>query len=69
LLVHLPLTVVLVNAAHPLDPAPSATDLDVLAWRAGEELTAPVNGDPEYLRALLNTESAWAAARDFQEAK
>jgi uncharacterized protein len=63
LLIHLPVVVALVNTAHPLDPNPALTDLDVLAWRAGEELTTPVNDDPEYLRALFNTESTWAAAQ------
>lgn len=63
LLIHLPLVVALVNAAHPLDPHPAVTDLDVLAWRAGEQLAIPVNDDPEYLRALFNTESTWAAAQ------
>ncbi|OBI84233.1 DUF1989 domain-containing protein [Mycobacterium asiaticum] len=62
LLVHLPVALVLVNAAHPLDPDPVTAELDVVAWRAGDELTAPVNQDPEYLRALFNTEAAWIAA-------
>ena len=39
-------------------------DLDVLAWRADDELSTPANDDPEYLRALFNTESTWAAARN-----
>jgi hypothetical protein len=55
--------VALVNTAHPLDPDPALTGLDVLAWRAGEQLTTPVKDDPEYLRALFNTESTWAAAQ------
>jgi uncharacterized protein YcgI (DUF1989 family) len=62
LLVHLPVVVVLVNAPHPLDPSPAVTDLDVVAWRADDELTIPATDEPEYLRALFNTESAWAAA-------
>ena len=33
------------------------------AWRAGNQLAAPVNDDPGYLRALFNTESTWAAAQ------
>jgi uncharacterized protein len=41
----------------------------VLAWRAGEQLTAPVNDDPEYLRALFNTESTWAAAQTSEAIK
>ena len=63
LLIHLPVVVVLVNAPHPLDPSPAVTDLDVVAWRADDELTVPVTDEPEYLRALFNTESTWAAAR------
>lgn len=64
LLIHLPVVVALVNTAHPLDPAPTVTDLDVLAWRADAELSTPVSSDPEYLRALLNTEGTWACARN-----
>jgi len=64
LLIHLPVVVLVVNAAHPLDPVARLTDLDVLAWRAGEELATPLNDDPEYLRALLHTEAAWRAASD-----
>ncbi|AKK28421.1 DUF1989 domain-containing protein [Mycobacterium sp. EPa45] len=63
LLIHLPVVVAVVNTAHPLDPQPEVTDLDIVAWRAEEELTTPVNDDPEYLRALFNTESTWAAAQ------
>jgi uncharacterized protein YcgI (DUF1989 family) len=62
LLIHLPVVVALVNAAHPLDPDPRTTAVDVLAWRADEELHTPVNTDPEYLRALFNTESTWELA-------
>jgi uncharacterized protein len=69
LLIHLPVVVALVNAAHPLDPDPSVTGLDVLAWRAGDELSTPVNDEPEYLRALFNTESTWAAAQDSEAAR
>jgi uncharacterized protein YcgI (DUF1989 family) len=69
LLIHLPVVAVVVNAAHPLDPAPTVTPLDVLAWRAGEELRTPVNSDPEYLRALFNTESGWAAAQNWEDVK
>ncbi|MCV7214335.1 DUF1989 domain-containing protein [Mycobacterium crocinum] len=63
LLIHLPVVVAVVNTAHPLDPQPAVTGLDIVAWRADEELTTPVNTDPEYLRALFNTESTWAAAQ------
>lgn len=64
LLIHLPVVVALVNAAHPLDPRGETTGLDVLAWRADEELRTPVSTDPEYLRALFNTESTWACAQN-----
>jgi uncharacterized protein YcgI (DUF1989 family) len=64
LLIHLPVVVALVNSPHPLDPAPAGTGLDVLAWRADAELTAPISSEPEYLRALFNTESTWAASRN-----
>jgi uncharacterized protein len=69
LLLHLPLVVVVVNAPHPLDPNPAVTDLDLVAWQAPAELTTPVSTDPEYLRALFNTESTWAAARDSEVVK
>lgn len=69
LLVHLPVVVVLVNAAHPLDPSPTVTDLDVVAWRADDQLPIPVTDEPEYLRALFNTETAWAAARNTEAIK
>ncbi|GBG39474.1 DUF1989 domain-containing protein [Mycobacterium montefiorense] len=69
LLIHLPVVLILVNAAHPLDPDPSVTALDVLGWKAGEELTAPVNDDPEYLRALFNSEAAWLAATGSEVAR
>lgn len=58
LLIHLPVTLVLANAAHPLDPDPPATALDVLGWQAGEQLATLSNRDPEYLRAVDNTEAA-----------
>ncbi|WP_197379823.1 DUF1989 domain-containing protein [Mycolicibacterium mengxianglii] len=63
LLIHLPVVVALVNAAHPLDPAAETTALDVVAWHADDDLSVPVNTDPEYLRALFNTESTWACAQ------
>lgn len=62
LLIHLPVLLVLANTAHPLDPEPPATALDVLAWKADAQLAAPLNQDPEYLRAWENTEAvvrAW----------
>jgi urea carboxylase-associated protein 2 len=69
LLLHLPLAVVVVNAPHPLDTDPAVTDLDVVGWPAADELTHPVVGEPEYLRALFNTESTWAAALNSEEVK
>ena len=66
LLIHLPVVVAVVNTAHPLDPQPAVTGLDIVAWRAPEELTTPVNGEPEYLRALFNTESTWAAEQSSE---
>lgn len=63
LLIHLPVIVLLANTAHPLDPAPSfaTTPLDVLAWEATHELDDLPNSEPEYRRAVRNTESAWTA--------
>ncbi|QZA06376.1 DUF1989 domain-containing protein [Mycolicibacter heraklionensis] len=61
LLVHLPVVLVLANAAHPLDPDPPEGALDVLGWQAGEQLADLANQDPEYQRAVQNTEAAWAA--------
>ena len=66
LLIHLPVVVAVVNTAHPLDPQPAVTGLDILAWRAPDELTTPVNDEPEYLRALFNTEATWAAAQSSE---
>ncbi|MGY1899115.1 DUF1989 domain-containing protein [Nocardia gipuzkoensis] len=61
LLVHLPVTVLIANASHPLDDRP-ATDLDFVAWTAPEDLAVPAGQDPEYQRAVQNTEQAWTAA-------
>ena len=63
LLIHLPVVVALVNAPHPLDADAIVTGLDVVAWRADQELSAPVSTEPEYLRAVFNTESTWAASQ------
>lgn len=64
LLIHLPVVVLIANTAHPLDPSETfaTTALDVLAWDASDELKALANTDPEYQRAVQNTETAWAAA-------
>ncbi|MCX2932676.1 DUF1989 domain-containing protein [Mycobacterium sp. CVI_P3] len=67
LLIHLPVVVAVVNTAHPLDPRPATTALDIVAWRADEELGLPINTDPEYYRALFNTEATWAAAQSSEE--
>lgn len=70
LLLHLPVIALLVNTAHSLDPNPTyaTTALDVLAWPARAELDHLTNDDPEYRRAVLNTEDAWAAARSQEDA-
>ncbi len=51
------------DTAHPLDPAPEfrTTSLELLAWTAAEELDVLRNDDPEYRRAVANTEDAWTA--------
>ncbi|CAN5752857.1 DUF1989 domain-containing protein [soil metagenome] len=67
LLIHLPVVVALVNTAHPLAADAIVTGLDVVAWRADDELSTPVSTDPEYLRALFNTESTWAASQNRGE--
>lgn len=67
LLTHLPVTLLIANAPHPLDDTP-VTDLEVVAWRAPGDLAVTYNDDPEYQRAVANTESAWNAARGGQEA-
>lgn len=65
LLVQLPVTLLIANAAHPLDDTP-VTDLDVVAWSAPSDLNLTVNSDPEYQRAVENTESAWRAAGNLE---
>lgn len=63
LLLHLPVIVLVANTAHPLDPAPEfrTASLELLAWTAAEELDVLRNDDPEYRRAVANTEDAWTA--------
>ncbi|MCR5979764.1 DUF1989 domain-containing protein [Gordonia jinghuaiqii] len=74
LILHLPCVIAIVNTAHPLDPSPTfdTTSLEVLAWKARADLDALLAdadaADPEYRRAVANSEDAWAAAR-FQEAR
>ncbi|WP_067710299.1 DUF1989 domain-containing protein [Nocardia yamanashiensis] len=60
LIVHLPVTLLVANAPHPLDPSP-VTELDVVAWADPEALARQHNSDPEYLRAVENTEQDWTA--------
>ncbi|WP_234552100.1 urea amidolyase associated protein UAAP1 [Rhodococcus qingshengii] len=64
LLIHLPVIVMIANTAHPLDPAPqfATTSLEVLAWKAADELGSLDDLGPEYQRAVLNTEDAWMAS-------
>ena len=71
LLIHLPVIVLIANTAHPLDPATTfgTTSLEVVAWTAPEDLEALPNNDPEYRRAVLNTEDAWNAAKPVNEAQ
>ncbi len=64
LLIHLPLTVLIANGAHPLDDRPT-TALDVVARRTTEPYHTG-NDDPEYRRAVENTERAWLAAHDLE---
>src|SRR5690606_18627268 len=66
LLIHLPVTVLVVDSPHPLDDTP-VTELDVVAWPGAPLDSTTVNTDPEYLRAVQNTEQAWSAARTRQE--
>jgi len=71
LLLHLPVIVQIVNTAHPLDPSPefATTPLEVLAWRAPDELDSLPNHDSEYRRAVLNTEDVWAATHEGDDAR
>ncbi|MFT3899212.1 MAG: DUF1989 domain-containing protein [Gordonia sp. (in: high G+C Gram-positive bacteria)] len=66
LVLHLPCIVAIANTAHPLDAAPAfrTGPLEVLAWQAPDDLDALVAGDgePEYRRAVANSEDVWAAA-------
>ncbi|MDH3061651.1 DUF1989 domain-containing protein, partial [Gordonia alkanivorans] len=68
LILHLPCVVAIANTAHPVDPSPTfdTTSLEVLAWKAQPDLDALLAGvadtDPEYQRAVANSEDVWAAA-------
>lgn len=61
LIVQLPVTLLVGNAEHALDDTP-VTELDLVAWRAPGDLATEHNTDPEYRRAVHNTEEAWHAA-------
>ncbi|WP_067667253.1 DUF1989 domain-containing protein [Nocardia miyunensis] len=61
LITHLPVTLLIADAEHPLDPTP-VTELDVVAWHAPGDLARIPGGEPEYQRAVENTEQAWHAA-------
>ncbi|GAA4758823.1 urea amidolyase associated protein UAAP1 [Citricoccus nitrophenolicus] len=56
---EMPCTVLIANAAHPLDPREdyTCTELDVVAWRSGDAVQDPsaMAVDPERRRAYLNT--------------
>ncbi len=71
LLLHLPVIVLLANTAHPLDASPTfeTTAVEVLAWQAPEDLDALPNEDPEYLRAVLNTDDIWTATQFGKDAR
>ncbi|WP_336084347.1 DUF1989 domain-containing protein [Nocardia sp. SSK8] len=61
LLIHLPVTLLVATATHPLDDRPVG-ELDLVAWPSPADLATLPNDDPEYRRAVDNTEAAWAAA-------
>lgn len=67
LILHLPCVVAIANTAHPVDPSPTfdTTSVEVLAWRATADLDALPAGvadtEPEYQRAVANSEDVWAA--------
>ena len=66
LIVHLPVILIAVNSPHPLAAA-ATTPADVVAWQAPERLRSLPNDDPEYQRAVQNTESAWLAEQNWSE--
>lgn len=66
LVFQLPVTVLVAATAHPLDDAP-VTELDLVAWPGDRAAATAANDDPEYRRAVENTEQAWSAARTRQE--
>jgi uncharacterized protein len=66
LVIHLPVIVLAVNCPHPLAGS-ATTAADVVAWAAPDRLHSLRNTDPEYHRAVQNTESAWAAEQNWSE--
>ncbi|MBT0566124.1 urea amidolyase associated protein UAAP1 [Williamsia sp. CHRR-6] len=68
LILHLPCVFAVANTAHPLDPSPTfdTGSCEVLAWSAPDDLAGviagSVNTDPEYQRAVANSEDVHAAA-------
>lgn len=68
LILHLPCVVAVVNTAHPLDPSPTfdTGPLELLAWKASADLTDLLDTvdstEPEYQRAVANSEDVWHAA-------
>ena len=67
LILHLPCIVAIANTAHPLDPSPTfdTGPLEVLAWKAVDDLddilANVADREPEYQRAVANSEDAHAA--------
>lgn len=63
ILLHLPAIVLIANTAHRLDPDPvfATTGLEILAWTAPGDLDDLPSTDPEYLRAVANTDDYLAA--------
>ncbi|WP_299570430.1 urea amidolyase associated protein UAAP1 [uncultured Williamsia sp.] len=68
LVLHLPCVVAVVDTAHPLDESPTfdVGPVEVLAWSAHDDLADLVrkagDTDPEYARAVANSEDVHAAA-------
>lgn len=67
LVLHLPVVVAVAVADHPLDPSPEyhAGTVRMLAWSAPADLAELVDDadrDPEYRRAVANSEAAHRAA-------
>jgi uncharacterized protein YcgI (DUF1989 family) len=62
-LLHLSAIVLIANTAHRLDPSPrfATTGIEVIAWRAHDGLEHLPNTDPEYQRAVANTDDYLAA--------